>query len=298
MIKVAMIGLDTSHSIAFPKCMQAPDCPESEKVPGLRVITCLRFLTPFTNAETLDKRQQQLEAWGIKVTTRLDEALEGCDAILLEINDGSLHREYFEKVAALGKPVFIDKPLATTLEDGRAIIALMHKHKTRVWSGSSLPFCPEVGEVAVRVPQVRYGHVFGVLSKAPSGDALIWYGVHVFEIIQRIMGSGAQAVRATENANGIVTVIDYGNGRQGLIETLNNCKQYGGYGGRAQSDTVTLPFVVKDASNKSLIVNEIRKYFEGGPAPVDMATTFEGLAMMVAARQSITTGQAVTVATR
>lgn len=294
MIKVAMIGLDTSHCISFPKCMQAPDCPEPDKVPGLRVITCLRFLTPFTNAETLDKRQQQLEAWGVKVTTRLDEALEGCDAILLEINDGSLHREYFEKVAALGKPVVLDKPLATTLEDGQAIITLMRKHKTRVWSGSGLPFCPEIGEVAARVPKVRYGHVFGVLNKAPAGDALIWYGVHVFETLQRIMGSGAQTVRAAENANGIVTVIDYGNSRQGLIETLNNCKHYGG---RAQSDTVTVPFIIKDSANKRHIVNEIRKFFEGGPAPVDMATTFEGLAMMVAARQSVTTGKAVAVAT-
>lgn len=292
MIKVAIIGLDTSHSISFPKCMQAPDCPEPDKVPGMRAITCLRFLTPFTNTETLDKRQQQLEAWGVKVTTRLDEALEGCDAILLEINDGSLHREYFNKVAALGKPVFLDKPLATTLEDGRAIIALMHKHKTRVWSGSGLPFCPEVGEVAARVPNVRYGHVFGVLNKAPAGDGLIWYGVHVFETLQRLMGPGARTVRAVENDNGIVSVIDYGNGRQGLIETLSHCKHYGGC---AQSDTDTAPFIVKDSASKRPVINEIRKYFEGGPAPVDMATTFEGLAMMVAARQSITTGQAVPV---
>ena len=140
--------------------------------------------------------------------------------------------------------------------------------------------------------QVRYGQVFGVLNKAPAGDALIWYGVHVFETLQRIMGSGAQTVRAAENANGIVTVIDYGNGRQGLIETLNNCKHYGG---RAQSDTVAVPFVIKDSTNKSRLVNEIRKFFEGGPAPVDMTTTFEGLAMMTAARQSIETGKAVKV---
>ncbi|MDD5679350.1 MAG: Gfo/Idh/MocA family oxidoreductase [Kiritimatiellae bacterium] len=292
MIKIAMIGLDTSHCISFPKLMQAPDCPEPDKVPGLRVTTCLRFLTPFTNTETLDKRQQQLEAWGVKVTTRLDEALEGCDAILLEINDGAYHLEYFKKVAALGKPVFIDKPLATTLEDGRAIIALMRKHKTRVWSGSGLPFCPEVVDISARMPQPRYGHVFGVLNKAPDGDGLIWYGVHVFETLQKIMGPGARTARATENANGIVTVIDYGNGRQGLIENLNNCKYYGGC---AQGDTAAVPFVIKESSNKRPCVIEIRKFFEGGPAPVEMATTFEGLSMMVAARQSITTGQTVKV---
>jgi hypothetical protein len=71
-IKVAIIGLDTSHSVEFPRRMQAPDCPEKNKVEGLRSVTCLRFETPFTNKEVLDERQKQLEAWGVKVTDDWD----------------------------------------------------------------------------------------------------------------------------------------------------------------------------------------------------------------------------------
>ena len=44
------IGLDTSHSVEFPRRMQAPDCPEKNKVEGLKAVTCLRFET-LTNAE-------------------------------------------------------------------------------------------------------------------------------------------------------------------------------------------------------------------------------------------------------
>ena len=37
-IKVAIIGLDTSHSVEFPRRMQAPDCPEKNKVEGLKAV--------------------------------------------------------------------------------------------------------------------------------------------------------------------------------------------------------------------------------------------------------------------
>ena len=61
-IRVALIGLDTSHSVEFPRRMQAPDCPEQLRVEGLRAVSCLRFETPFTNKQILDERQKQLEA--------------------------------------------------------------------------------------------------------------------------------------------------------------------------------------------------------------------------------------------
>ncbi|MFA5058834.1 MAG: Gfo/Idh/MocA family oxidoreductase [Opitutaceae bacterium] len=114
-VNVAIIGLDTSHSVEFPRRMQAPDYDPAFKVPGLRAVSCLRFETPFQDKKGLDARQLQLEAWGIKVTERLNEAVADCDAIMLEINDPAHHLEYFKQIATLGKRVFIDKPLADNI---------------------------------------------------------------------------------------------------------------------------------------------------------------------------------------
>lgn len=288
MINVAIIGLDTSHSIEFPRLMQAPDCPRNQKVPGLRTISCLRFATPFQNKKGLDQRQQQLEAWGIKVTTNFDEAAEGADAFMLEINDGSYHLEYFKKVAALGKPVFLDKPLAATLNDGQAIIKLMKKCHTRVWSGSSIPFSSELSQARVQVGDICMANVFGALGHAPAGDSLIWYGVHTFEMLQRLMGSNAQTVHALETQTGIVTVVNYGQDRQGVVETIRNCWSYGGrLIGNSQGQQKNVHFTCNTCYNYRNILRQIKTFFKGGPAPVDMTTTFEGLAMMVAARKSI-----------
>jgi len=293
MIKVAIIGLDTSHSIEFPRRMQDPACAPDQLVPGMRTVTCLRFETPFQNKNGLDQRQGQLESWGVRVTTRFEEAVADCDAIMLEINDGAYHLDYFKKVAALGKPVFLDKPLAASLDDGRAIIRLMREHNTRVWSGSSVPFCPEVAQARANFADIRRAHVYGSLGQAPAGDSLVWYGVHTFEMLQRIMGPGPQAVRALETGGGIVAVVDYGQGREGVVEASHDNWIYGGrVNGMVNKDIQIMPFVATFTYAYRDILRLVKTFFEGGVAPVDMRTTFEGLAMMTAARQSIEIGKA------
>ncbi len=293
MIKIAIIGIDTSHSVAYPSVLQGPD----RALTGMRAVSCLSFPTPFTNRQTMETRRAQLTALGVKVTENLDEALAGCDAIMLEINDGSYHLEYFRKVAGLGKPVFLDKPLACSLADGRAILRLAQKHRTRVWSGSSIPFLPDIVRARAAVPEVRLAHLFGPLGIAPAGDSLIWYGVHVVEALQSLMGPGPQSVQAMETANGIVAAVDYGQERQGLLEIVKKC---GSYGGRVQGgfkgESRVHQFVCDTSVNKQAIMRVMKKFFNGGPAPVTLRTTFEGLAIMAAARRSIETGRAERVA--
>ena len=298
MIKVAIIGLDTSHSVEMPRLMQAPDLLPESGVPGMRAVACLRFETPFQKKDGLDKRQKQLESWGVKVTESFDEAIADCDAIMLEINDGSYHLEYFRKVAALGKPVFLDKPLAGSIEDGREIMRLARQHGTRVWSGSSLPFAGALVEAVKPFTKVQFGHSFGALGTAPAGDSLIWYGVHAVEMLQRIMGVGAKSVRALDSAPAIVISVDYGDGRHGLVEAIRGSWVYGGrVQGQVGDQARVVPFICDSRTLYRDLLFEVKRFFLGGPAPIDMARTFEGLAIMTAARQSIETGRAVDVPT-
>ena len=102
--KLAIIGLDTSHAVEFPKLMQDPTIPEERKIPELKVTKALRFPSAFQPEAGQDTRQEYLESIGITVTRDFDEAVSDCDGILIEINDPSLHLEYFEKCATLGTP--------------------------------------------------------------------------------------------------------------------------------------------------------------------------------------------------
>ncbi|MFA5860033.1 MAG: hypothetical protein WC955_13310, partial [Elusimicrobiota bacterium] len=67
-LKCAIIGLDTSHTIAFTQRMQAPDCKPEHKVQGMKVINAMRFPSAYQSEPDQDKRQVQLEGWGVKVT--------------------------------------------------------------------------------------------------------------------------------------------------------------------------------------------------------------------------------------
>jgi len=291
-IKVVLIGLDTSHAVQFAKRAQSPDCPADQKVEGIRITTCLRFETPFQNKEGLDERQKQLEEWGIKVTESLDEAVADCDAVMLTINDPARHLEFFEACAGLGKPMFIDKPLADTAANAKAIARIAQERNLRFWSSSSLRFSPQLIEACEAVPEPLHVSVYGHMGTAPAGSSIVWYGVHAFEMLQRAAGRGASTVQTVGTNCGAVCVVEYENGRQGVVELLKNGS---GYGGFVRDRNKAVPFVVDHSRLYTDQLKQVVEFFKGGSAPVDMEDTVEIMAMLDAAERSLQSGKAEAV---
>jgi predicted dehydrogenase len=288
-IRVAIVGLDTSHSVEFPQRMQAPDCPPGQRVAGMRAVSCLRFETPFQGKEGLDRRQAQLEAWGVRVTADFDTAVSECDALMIEINDPAYHLDYFLRCAALGKPIFLDKPLADTLANGRRIAQAAAQHATKVFSSSSLRFAPALAEALAAVPQPGFATVYGAMGLAPAGSSVIWYGVHAFEMLQRAMGRGAATVDARKDAMGVVAIVAYPDGRRGVVELTEN---HWNYGGCLHSKAGVAPFRVDASRLYSDELVEVAKFFRGGPAPVAIEDTLEVLALLEATDRSLRSGAA------
>ncbi|MFA5645841.1 MAG: Gfo/Idh/MocA family oxidoreductase [Candidatus Ratteibacteria bacterium] len=291
-IRVAVIGLDTSHSVEFPRRMQAPDCPEDQKVSGLRTVSCLTFPTPFQSEEGLAARKKQLEEWGIKVTTSLEEAVEECDAVMVEINDPAFHLEYFKKVADLGKPIFLDKPLADTMESGKEISKIVAEKSLRMFSASSLRFIPQLGDACRAVPLPQVVHTYGPLGRAPAGSSIVWYGVHAFEMLQRAMGMGAMSVFTAKDSSGVVCLIEFSGGRVGVAELRENNRQYGG---DLRSEAKAVPFVADMGRAYSDLLIEIKAFFEGRRVPVSLKETLEIMGMLDAAQRSFESGNRETI---
>ncbi|MBN8216573.1 MAG: Gfo/Idh/MocA family oxidoreductase [Spirochaetes bacterium] len=283
--KVAMIGLDTSHTIEFTKLIQG-EAPAGQKVEGLEVVSCLRFPTPFQNEEGQDTRQKQMEAWGVKVTRDLSQALEGVDGLLLEINDPAFHLGYFEKVAALGKPIFLDKPMASNMTEARAIEALVKKHGVRVWSSSSLRFLKSLQGLLAQIPAAerKYANVYGPLGQAPAGSSVTWYGVHTVEMLVAIMGVGARAVSAHQADSGITATIVYDHGRRGVVELTN---QLWLYGGRIIDGKGARSFTHENETLYFNLLGQIADFFLKGALPVPLSETLEVQAILGAIDASL-----------
>ena len=94
-----------------------------------------------------------------------------CDAIFIEINDPSLHLEYFRKCAALGKPIFLDKPFADTLDHAAEILKIAKENNVRFFTASSLRFDANIVKAHEEMPQIDQGITWGPLGQAAAGSS-------------------------------------------------------------------------------------------------------------------------------
>ncbi len=287
-IRIGMVGLDTSHSVAFTKCLQAPDVAADQKVGGARVVSCMRFETPFQDKNGLDGRQKQMEEWGVAVTEDFDEAVAECEAIMLEINDPAYHLEYFRKCVPLGKPIFLDKPMADNTTNARAIYKLAKENNLRVFSSSSLRFVPGLIESCKAIPKADYAYTYGALGKAPAGSSVVWYGVHAFEMLERAMGQGAIGVFARRDKAGVVCTIEYPDNRRGIVELTEGSSAYGGC---LRDKGKAAPYVCDNSRLYPDQLVKVIEFFNGAEPAASLEDALEVTAMLDAAERSTQSGK-------
>ncbi len=290
-VKIGIIGLDTSHSIEFARRLQAPDCPADQRVAGMHVEACLRFETPFQDKAGLDGRQGQLEEWGVRVTEDFDTCVRDVDALLVEINDPAFHLDYFRRCLPLGKPFFLDKPLADTHENATAIIDEGRDAGARFFTASSLRFVPELLQACKAVGEPSVVGVYGPLGKAPAGSSIVWYGVHAFEMLERAMGRGAKVVHTRKDELGVVVSIGY-EGKRGVVELTEGAWVYGGV---LRTASEAAPFVVNMDNAYRDLLGQIHSFFTTGTPPVGLEDSMEIMALLDAAEQSYQSGGPVEV---
>ena len=99
----------------------------------------------------MDRYAEELRTkWGVEIVPDIATLLTKVDAVLLESIDGRVHLEQARQVIAAHKPLFIDKPLASTLEDAREIARLAKEAGVPWFSSSSLRFGVHRGVDEVR----------------------------------------------------------------------------------------------------------------------------------------------------
>ena len=288
-VTVAIISLDSSHAVEFVRRMQAADCPEENRVPGLRAKTFLRFPSAYQREDGQDKRQAQLEAWGVVKAPDLAAAVAGVDGIMMIINDPAPHREWFERIADFGKPVFIDKPLASSIADAVAIATMAKQRGLRVSSASSLRSDAPLRHACAEIPHPTSVSVYGHVGVAPAGSSLVWYGVHSVEMLERAMGRGAVAVSARRDAEGVVAVVDYADRRRGVVELSASGYLYGG---TLRDSSKAVSFAVDSNSCYSAQLREVERFFRGGEGPATLDSALEVTAILDAIERSYQTGGA------
>jgi hypothetical protein len=287
-LRLGIIGTDTSHVTAFTQILNDPESPDY--VPGARVVAAFKGGSPDleSSATRVDKYAEELRAkWHIEFAGDIPALCRKVDAVLLESVDGRVHLEQVKAVFAARKPVFIDKPLAATLEDAREIARLAKEAGVPWFSSSSYRF----GEIGT---SLKFADTIGAIAWGPGPLEehhpleLAWYVIHPIELLYTLMGPGCEEVTRifTPDADEIV-----GRWKGGRIGSVRALRPYGPEGAiviRANQEVVRSS--AKPVGGYRPLVVEIVKFFQTKQPPVSNEETLEIFAFMDAAQRSKAAG--------
>ncbi|MBL8797470.1 MAG: Gfo/Idh/MocA family oxidoreductase [Planctomycetia bacterium] len=284
-LRAGIIGLDTSHVVAFTKILNNP---KSEgELAGIKVVAAFPGGSPDiasskNRIEGFTKTLQ--EQYQVEIVPSIDELLKKVDVVLLESVDGRPHLAQVTPVLKAGKPVFIDKPVAGSLADAIQIYDLAKETRTPCFSSSSLRFAPGVQEMR---NQPKVGEVIGCDAYGPSPTEehhpdLFWYGIHGCEILFTIMGAGCESVTRTHTKDTDLVAGVWKGGRIGTFRGIRAGKA--DYGATVFGKTGVAP--AGGSGGYEPLVVEIAKFFKTGKPPVSAEETLDIFAFMEAADES------------
>ena len=282
-IRVGVIGLDTSHAVAFAQELNKPEAMPD--VAGCRIVAAYPKGSPDieSSVKRVPEYVAKYEEMGIEIVGSIDELLTKVDCVLLETNDGRPHLEQVSPVLKAKKRVFIDKPVAGSLADAVAIYRVSQSTGTPVWSSSSLRYSP--GAQAIRAGAV--GKVLGAdtYSPAPTEKThpdLFWYGIHGVETLFTVMGKDCESVVRVHSPQLDVVTGRWSDGRIGTFRGIREGKA--DYGGTAFGDE-DIKQIGPFGGYRPLVV-EIVKSFKTGQVPVTPEETLAIYAFMEGAEES------------
>lgn len=277
--RVGIIGLDTSHSIAFTKAMNVQDHADLR---GYKVVAA--YPHGSKDIESSVKRIpgyiEDVKEMGVQIVDSIEDLLNEVDVVLLETNDGRRHLEQVLPVFKAGKRVFIDKPVAASLEDTLRIYKASEEYGVPTFSSSSLRYIKGAAEAR----NGELGQVMGATTWSPASiekthPDMYWYGIHGVESLFTVMGTGCKEVYRVHTEGCDVITGVWNDGKVGVFRGQRTGKL--GYGGHVYGDKKSID--LGPYQGYLPLLTDVVKYFDTGEMPVTPEETIEMFAFMSAA---------------
>jgi hypothetical protein len=283
-LKIGLIGLDTSHVVAFTELINNPT--NKNHVPGGKVVVAFKggsadIESSSSRVEGYTKELQ--EKYGVRILPTIEEVCREADVIMLTSVDGRPHLEQARPVIAARKPLFIDKPLAGSLKDALTILRLCAEANVPVFTSSAYRYYDSLTELKkADVGEIKGAISYGPCSYEEHHPDLFWYGVHPTEALFTVMGTGCETVtRVATKDTDVVTGIWQG-GRVGTMRGLRN----------GSTPNKVILFGTKSVAEQkgggdyAPLLREVMTFYRTGKSPVPAAETREIFAFMEAADES------------
>lgn len=290
-LKLGIVGTDTSHCLQFSRILNDPS--QAEHVQGAKIVAAYKGGSRDIESSwsRVGKHAEELKAkYGIEIVDDIPALCRKVDAVLLQSADGRVHLEQIKPILAAKKPVFIDKPLASTLEDAREIARLAKQAGVPWFSSSGLRFNSIA--TTMKFPDIKAMLAWGPGQLEPHHHLdLSWYAIHPIEMMYTLMGPGCEEVTRIAQADTDEVVGRWKDGRTATVHVSRPGGAYGAVVFRAKGvvqSPATVPFSYRP------LVEQIVKFFQTGTPPVTPEETLEIFAFLDAAQRSKEAGGAPT----
>ena len=282
-LRAGMIGLDTSHVVAFTKLFNGPEAKGD--LAGIRIVAGFPGGSDIpASRDRVEGFTKQLREAGVEIVGSIPELLEKVDVVFLESVDGRVHLEQLKPVFAAKKPVFIDKPVAGSLVDSVRIYNLAQQSGVPCFSASSLRFAPAVQEArhSQKAGDIAGCDAWSPCTIEPSIPDLFFYGIHGIESLYTVMGTGCETVTRTHTADTDVVTGTWKDGRIGTFRGIRKNKS--DYGLVVFGSQGIVP-ATGSFSGYEPLCHEVARFFHTGKVPVTADETLEIFAFMEAAEE-------------
>ena len=258
---------------------------ESVRIPGARV----------THIWTDDPADAPLVAKASliqNIVSKPEDVIGHVDAVVIATDDGNDHVRRARPFIEAGLPVFIDKPMATNVDDLRQFVQWQREGKVLL-STSGMRYAPEM-----RLSQEQKTHL-GDLRWITSFTCKTWerYGIHALEAVYPLLGPGFISAQTQHQPGSDLVHLRHESGAQITLAAIHDA--YGSFGAVHLYGTKgDLPLKLADTYSafRAQLVAFIDMLRTGKP-PFEFQQTVELMAIIIAGiRSREQNGASVTVA--
>lgn len=297
-MKLGLISLDTSHVIVFTQILNDPAHPYH--VRGGKVTAGYPGGSPdmhISHSRVPGYTEELRDKHGVAILDTPEEVAESCDAILLTSVDGRAHLELFRRIAPFGKPVFIDKPFATSLADARAIVELAREHRVPLMSSSSLRYAAGLTEALERATPEDGGIIgadcYGPTPLEPLMPGLFTYGIHAVEMLYSILGPGCVEVCTRSDDEYDLAVGVWADGRIGTVRGNRRGNYKFGALIHREQGTVFADASAHPKPYYAGLLEHVIEMFRTGVEPIPIEESLEVIRFIEASNESALTGKPI-----
>ena len=273
MMKIGLTGLDTSHSEIFTKLLNDPLDPYHVK--GAIITHAIPTFSedlPISKERFPDYLRIVTTKHGVIPIEDVETFMSQIDAVIIGTVDGRNHLEWFKKVVAYRKPIFIDKPIVMSSVEMEELMRLSADYGTPVMSSSSLRFSESVMKAA-KEPSIQSGYFFGPTPLQEKMPGYFWYGIHLLEMVVTIFGTKIDQVKREIYSVCEHTFITFANGKHAIIRGENEWHNRFGAVLHSTQDVQILKLWEDEKPYYAGLIEHVVSFFETGITPVPLEET-------------------------